>query len=182
MLLEEAISVARETGDKVALADALGDFALLEASERNYHLALDLNTEALALAGELGDPGRVLTARYNVAWFLRLMGRAQEALEQMRNLIPHIIERNDPDFLTILAQDYAAILADLGDHHRAVRLLGAADAMHQRLGIPGDPTQQGLLADPIAKTHGAMTSEDWDAAYQAGRNTTVEDILTEAAS
>jgi hypothetical protein len=78
-----------------------------------------------------------------------------------------------------LAEDYAAILAELGDHSSAVRLLAAADLIHERSGIPRSRAQQAEIAGPLAKAHAAMPGQEWDTAYQQGRNTPLEDLLSQ---
>ena len=79
----------------------------------------------------------------------------------------------------MLAEDYAAILADSGDYLTAVRLFGAADAMLERLGNLRYPVQEAELAQPIAKTRSSLSPTEWNTAYQAGRETTVEALLAE---
>jgi predicted ATPase/class 3 adenylate cyclase len=180
-LWEEAISVARETDDKSDLCAALGDLALLELHEGNHQASLDRLTEARDIARALDDPYLILAANYSMAGTLRVVGRVREAQEQMRHLIPQILEYDEPDFLADLADDYAAILADIGEEHQlAVRLLGAADAMRRRIGTPRNLLQQAEMAEPIAKTRTALRPDEWDDAYQAGGSTSVEDALGEA--
>jgi tetratricopeptide (TPR) repeat protein len=179
-LLEEALMVARESGDKRYVQHALADFAILEDSEGNYQRSTELYTEVLHLARELGDTAIALTARHNMACILREMGRVEEAQMQMRNLIPQHLQLTPAPGLTVLAEDYAAILAELGDHSLAVRLLGAADARRERLQTPRDAWQQAEIAETIAKTRAALPTQEWNDSYQTGRNTTIEDTLTQA--
>ena len=85
--------------------------------------------------------------------------------------------------MTALAEDYAAILAEVGDHRSAVRLLGAADTMRQRLGSPRHKVQAAEIAGPIAKTRDGLPEQDVGAsAYQAGRRSTIEAALREASA
>jgi tetratricopeptide (TPR) repeat protein len=179
-LLEEALMVARESGDKRYVQHALADLAILEAVEGNYQRSTELNIEALDLAHELGDTVIALIARENMACTLREMGRVEEAQMQMHNLIPQALQLATSTGLTALAEDYAAILAELGDHKLAVRLLGAADARRERLETPREAWQQTEIAEPIAKARAALSTQEWNDAYQTGRNTTIEDALTQA--
>ena len=178
-LYKEALTLARESGDKTSLMRVLGDVAIFEGSQHNLLQALELDTEALSLARQLGNAYEALQSQHNMACTLREMGRADEAKQQMCDLIPAILELNDAAQLIAMAEDYAAVLAELGDHHQAVQLLGAADAMHQRLGVPRDTRQEAEIAEPIAKTRVALTSHEWEDTYQTGRHTTVEDALTQ---
>jgi predicted ATPase/class 3 adenylate cyclase len=179
-LLEESIAVAREAGDKLGLGLGLGDIAELEGFLGNHSRSLELNGQCLAIAQELGDAPLVLETEWGMACTRRQMGRIEEAEMQMRRLIPQGLAINEPLVLVFFTEDYAAVLAELGAHHRAVRLLGAAEAMRERLGTPRGARQQAQIAEPIAKTRTALLPRDWDDAYQAGRDTTVEDGLREA--
>jgi hypothetical protein len=104
----------------------------------------------------------------------------EEAREHLRNLIPQQLAFSEPDRLPCVAEDHGAVLAELGDHQPAVLLLGAADAMRERLGTPRDPAQQADIAEPIAKARTALPTQEWNDAHQTGRNTTVEDALNQA--
>jgi predicted ATPase/class 3 adenylate cyclase len=177
---EEALRVARAINDSEQVEDCLANFGLMEACEGNFERSLSMNNEAIAIARERGDSTAARLYEHNMACTMRMTGQVEDAQRHMRNSIPHILRDNEPAMLMVLAEDYAAVLCDLGQHPRAVRLLGAAEAMRERLGVPRPGTQQADLAEPIAKTRAALTLEEWDDAYQAGRNTTIEDALTEA--
>ncbi|MET0998825.1 MAG: adenylate/guanylate cyclase domain-containing protein [Marmoricola sp.] len=179
-LYGEAVGVARESADRGQLRVVLGEFAILEASEGHHEESLALDAQALAIARELGDPIGALTAEHNMACTLREMGRFDDAHQQMRTLVPRSLEVAGPGALTALAEDYAAILAELSDYLPAVRLLGAADAMRERLGSPRHHMQAAEIAGPIAKAREGLSEQTWNQAYQAGRGTTIEAALREA--
>jgi predicted ATPase/class 3 adenylate cyclase len=192
-LLEEVVAVARGSDDEGQLSVVLSYFGILESAEHEHQAALKLDTEAVNVARELRVSGTApgagyrfhgtpieLVVQHNIACELRWLGRVEEAKGLMRRLIPQFLEANTPATIVFHAEDYAAVLADLGDHRRAVRLLGAADAMRQRLGTPRSPSQQAQIGDSIAKTHAALSTDEWNETYQAGRNTAVEDALREA--
>ncbi len=179
-LYEAAIAHDRKYGHKAQLRVDLGDFAILEGSERNYQRSLELDAEALAIARELDDPFAVLFQQHNMACTLRVTGRVKEASQQLHELVPQILQVDDAAFVMILAEDYAAVHAELGTYKTAAHLLGAADAMHERLGIVRDPMQDEEIAESIALAMTRLSTAEWDDAYEAGRNTTVEEALTKA--
>jgi hypothetical protein len=117
-----------------------------------------------------------------MACTLREMGRLADAHERMRALVPRSLEVAPPGTLTVLAEDYAAILAEVGDHRSAVRLLGAADAMRQRLGSPRHTMQAAEIAGPVAKTRDGLPQQTWDRTYEAGRSSTIEAALREVSA
>jgi predicted ATPase len=179
-LFEEALTLARDLEDPERIQVVLMVFAVFELSHHNYQSSLDLNAEALTVARQLGRPEITLTAQENLACSLRRMGRLQEAQTQMSAIMSSVRQRDSPGALMTFAEDYAAILADLGGHHAAVRLLGAAEALRARFSVPRMSVQQEELNEPMAKCRAALSAEEWAHAYQTGRNMTVEDALNEA--
>jgi tetratricopeptide (TPR) repeat protein len=176
-LYEEYLTLARASGDSRLLLGALGTLANLELSERRYESALELFRQGVAIATELGDPVKLVVNQHNLACTLHRMGQFEKAATQMLDRVAQILRLNTPWMLIVFAEDYAATLAELGRYHQAARLLGAADAMRDRVGSKRPPTQQIYIDQPIAKARNAVTAEEWDTYYQAGHSMTVEQAL-----
>ena len=79
----------------------------------------------------------------------------------------------------VLAEDYGAVLADLGRSEHAARLLGAADAMRERHAHPRNPGQVAEIEEPFAKARTALGEESWRREYQRGHEMAIEEALTE---
>ena len=62
----------------------------------------------------MGDVVAVSDSQQNLACTLRMLGRAGEADLMMRQVIPVALAYQDDQNAATLAEDYAAILADLG--------------------------------------------------------------------
>lgn len=92
-------------------------------------------------------------------------------------MIPQAIRLYEPDGLAALAEDYAAALVETGEHRRAIRLIGAADATRTHHATPRNPQQQAEIAQPFTEARAALSPEDYDREYQAGLNMTVENAL-----
>jgi predicted ATPase/class 3 adenylate cyclase len=178
-VLEEAIALARDVGDKARLADALQNLAHVEHAEGNDARALALQRSALDLYREVGNDWMVLVVPHNIAVVYRALGQPEEASRQMTKQLPQIVQLADPSSLISIAEDYAAVLADLGEHDHAVRLLGATDAMRERNGITRDPLET-ENDEAFARARAAMPTDAWDREYQRGSHTSVEDALAEA--
>jgi hypothetical protein len=133
--------------------------------------------ESVDLLLAIGDEVGILQARHNIACTLRQMGRLSDAHRQMGQQIPAMVKFADPEMLMVLAEDYAALLAQLGAHEAATRLLGAADATRERNGTPRDGAQEREVNEPFEEVRTAMGDERWNREYEAGRNTPVEDAL-----
>ena len=76
-----------------------------------------------------------------------------------------------------MAEDYGAVLAELGNHHEAVQLLGAADAQRDRTHYVREPAQAADIRAPFDAARAAMSQTHWNDAYHAGRSTSISDLL-----
>lgn len=86
---EEALAVARAATDPAARdwdASLLHNVGMTHADAEDWPAALAAFDEALAARERIGDPGRTRVARWMVAWTLRHLGRADEALAIQRAL------------------------------------------------------------------------------------------------
>jgi hypothetical protein len=180
-LFEEAVSVARASGDKAALYLSLHEFAnYTGALAGDQDHALQLNYEALRTAREIDSPYAVLNEQQNIACTLRLSGRLREAHELMRQVVPDALALNVTANLMFAAEDYAALLAELGHARSAARLLGAADGVHERSGIARQASQEAEISAAIARARASLPADEWKRAYEAGRTTPIYDVIVHA--
>ena len=177
---EEAISLARESGDQTSLHGCLLDLATFESYQHHYERAIELGAESLKIAQDLGHTFGALIARHNIAWEMLQMGRVDEAADEMRRVIVESLDLDEQAMLLAVALDYAVVLAALGSPRAAVRLLGAADAGYQHLDSLVDPLQQDDRAQLIDNTKACLAADEWDEAYASGRTTRIEDALAES--
>jgi tetratricopeptide (TPR) repeat protein len=173
----EVVALSRETGDMTRLAIGLWHLAGVEADEGDCTRSLELLEVAIHIHEKQHEELLVIDALYTKACILRRMGRSREAYEQMRDLIPDYVRLSSPEMLVTTAEDFGAILADLGDRQHAIRLLGSAEAMRERIGAPREPVQQAEIAEPYTELRSDMTASDWEREYQRGRSMLVEDAL-----
>jgi predicted ATPase/class 3 adenylate cyclase len=180
-LLEEALSIARASDDEQYLAHVLGDLVLPEIDQRNHQRALELLTECLGIARRRGSIRGVLGTEHNMACLLLELGRAEEAQTMMQGLIRGFLDLKERALMLVVPEDYAAIVAELGEHRLAVRLIGAADAAREEFGEVRRRQQNDWVQGTIVKTHEALSDLEWDAAYAEGRRTPLEEALEELA-
>ena len=157
---EEALGWARESGDKTTLSFALADFGYLEAEEHHYEQALAMQMEALEIEREIGDPFAATMLEQDRAVTLRLMGRPQEAYDQLVDLMPRVLEINSSMMVTNIADDCAAVLAALDQTAEAVRLLGAADERRERLGTPRITAEMPDAAATVERTRQSLSEHE----------------------
>jgi predicted ATPase/class 3 adenylate cyclase len=178
--MQQGILAAEEAGDRRQKADILLVLADLEANEHRFDRAIELYDEALALLSELRADVATLWARQNRACTLREMGRLPEAAHAFNALLPQALHIFSSVGLITLAEDYGAVLADLGEHSQAVRLLAAAEAMRIRHATPRPTMQETEIAGPFTRARVALSEDTWHLEYQTGHQMTVEQALSQA--
>ena len=175
---DEAIAIAMSTGNMLQLHQALADLAWhIQSTSGDHEAVLQLKQEALAVAKRTGNPYAALTDQHNVGCTLRMLGRFDEAYAIMRPLIPTALAMNVTGNVMACAEDFAAMLAEIGDSERAAFLLGAADARHDEVGQRRLPQQDFEIADALDKARAALGSDGWNAAYERGRSTPIREVL-----
>ena len=179
-VFQEVISIVRELGDPAALRIALTELGGYESGDGNLERAVEVEREAVAVAIGMGDVVAVSDARHNLACSLRLSGRAGEAARMMREVIPVALAYEDESNAAVLAEDYAAILAELGHDRLAARLIGSADGWHATSGLPPSNTQLAEVAEAMGAARARLPQEEWDAEYRSGWDGWVEDELARA--
>jgi hypothetical protein len=136
--------------------------------------------EAFEVAKRTGNPFVALTNEHNIACTLRMLGRNREAYEMMRPLIPTALAMSVTGNLMSCAEDFGALLAELGEIELAAMLLGAADARHDEVGQRRLPQQDLEIADAFERARAASRAADWDEAYRQGRATPIREALLRA--
>jgi tetratricopeptide (TPR) repeat protein len=177
--LEESVFRARQSGDDMMLAEQLQALAGLEMDEDNCEHSLALLQEAADLSHR-GDGGYLHShTNHSIALVLRRLGRLNEAHELMSTNLREWMHAESNLNLASDAEDYSALLGDVGFVTWIPVLLGAADAVHEHSGWARDGRQTSQVTSAIAAARATMNSEEWAAAYRRGRNMTVRDALQE---
>jgi predicted ATPase/DNA-binding NarL/FixJ family response regulator len=178
-LYEEALGVARDLGDQSLVAFAL--FNLGDAAYRRSDLtaAAVLSDEALALFQSLGDRLLVALASFNVAQVALARGHVAEAArlyEQiLREIRPYGVKVLEANALAGLA----GVAAAAGHPERAARWLGTTQALCEALAVPVLP-HHAQHNRAIAATRVALPEHMHQAAWDAGRALTVDEVIAEA--
>ncbi|HLL07426.1 MAG TPA: tetratricopeptide repeat protein [Nocardioidaceae bacterium] len=178
--LDEAIAAAKQADDQRQVAIALCVLADVEAYSQNFKRAIELYDAAQELSQRVHDDYGALTTQHNRACTLREMGRLADAERDFADLVTQALRIYNPAGLVTVAEDYAAVLAELGEHQQALRLLGAAEAMRERNSNPRPQSQEAEIGEPFAKVRAALSDDDWNHEYRAGYTLAIADALTEA--
>ena len=176
--LEGALALRRRLGNDAWLTKALGNLAGVEEELGNYARAEELTNEALAIIRASGDLHEEATQGQNLANLLAVSGRVDEARQLAQSLVEPILQLRSPNLTMAFANTYMNILIRLGDPVTAAHLIGAEEAMRDRLSLPNPYEEQERLEAWTAVSE-LVTAQDWERAIQKGRDSSVEALLAE---
>jgi len=134
-ILGEALSLAREVGDRPGIARCLWAEGVARSNlQGNPQGALPLLSTSIAIFRDLGD-------LFGLAWALHSQGMARlrvgelaAAEESLLEMISLLGEARDPSGLAIALGDEAQLALARGDRARAIRLAGAAAGLKHLTG------------------------------------------------
>ena len=166
--VEEAVELARALGDKHELTTAINGLAQLHRVDGRLDLAEPLYEQAIALARELGDRELVAIGLLNVAmvWIgrdagARAYGALAEAIATAQALGNKAVGQGALDVVTGLAAWH-------GEHERAARWFGAAQAQMLETGLQRDPIDQVFLTPLVDRSRAALGGAAFAAAESEG--------------
>lgn len=179
--MEEQLACARELGDRTQIGAALTNLGLAAAEAGDLGAARARQDEALRLAGEIGDRRLETYALGNSALVCRLDGDYPAARAFHRRALRLGRDLGEPRVIAGNLEELASVEAAEANFGLAACLLGAAQALRERLGEP--------LADPdlprhdqvIADVRGALGDERYQADWDQGRSMPEQEIVTLAA-
>ena len=182
-LLEEALALYREVGDKMGLAACLRLSGQLALSQGNAAEARPLAEEALALFRETGH-------RQGTSLSLCLLARVeanQENYQTARALYEQSLTTatrgiDDMGLVASCLEGLAAVVAAQGELTWAARLWGAAEVHREVIGAPLPPVDHAAYQDSIAAARSQLGDKTFAAAWAEGRAMTPEQALADQSS
>jgi predicted ATPase/DNA-binding CsgD family transcriptional regulator len=168
-LFEENVAMHRELGNKEGMSFALnqGDIAT-----------------ACMLAEEQAELGRDYADQEYVAEALFLLGKAAAARRDYANAYVQYEES-----LTLFRgmgykmqsayclEGLARVVSAQGDHPRAVRFWGAAEALREAIGSPLPPIERADYEQAVTVARGQLGEQIFAAIWAVGRTMTMEQVL-----
>jgi predicted ATPase/class 3 adenylate cyclase len=179
-LFEEGIDLFRERGDKLGLASCLINLGLVVYSQGDLERAVRLTEEAVALYRELGVRRNIAVGLGNLGWMALLqndLSRAADLFEEDLGLARDI-------GVNLLVQSglegCACVAGAQGEAQRAAQLWGAAQTLHQAMGIPRDTDWLEEADERISDVRSGMGERAWEEALAMGQAMKLEEAVSYA--
>ncbi len=187
-LYEEALALYRTRGEVMGVAWVLNQLAYTELAQSNLEQATMLSEEALAiseLGRELDDEETIATGLLILGLAANLQGDPGRAKGLLKDslAISLKLERKGITIVDLaeILEGLAAVAGALGQHLRATRLWGAAEAMRM-VRRPWSSTERMLHEPQLAAARSRLDEPTWEAAFSEGKAMTLEEAVRYALS
>jgi predicted ATPase/DNA-binding CsgD family transcriptional regulator len=176
-IAEDAVTRFRELEEHWWLGRALNVYANNLTEIGDAERATTALEEALALFEELGDGWWIGTTLDSLGHVSRKLGDYPLALARYQQSMTGMAEQGDPHGIAIELACVAQTLIASGRLFKAVRLIGAAQAIADRLGVAEMP--RGYEQD-VATARSILSDQAYAEAFDAGRALTMTEAMAEA--
>ncbi len=179
-LHEEAREVARTGGDPRGGAGVLNNLGLIALLRGDHERAMELYEEHVRLGREAGDDFGVAVGLDNLAALTLARGDLRQSAKRHQEVLALWRTRRDPVRLAQTVGAAAGVAGAAGKAERAARLMGAAEALRERIGTPLARINESEYERDLANAHRGLSDEVFSVAWAAGRALPLEAALDEA--
>jgi predicted ATPase/class 3 adenylate cyclase len=177
---KEVLATSRRSGFTGRIAAALSDLGELRRLQGDHERAASLYQESLALARQLGNKVSVANALHNlghVAHHERADATAAARFLDSMALFRHL---GDKRGMAACMAGLAGVAASQGKAIRAIRLLGAAEAVWEAIDARMPAPDRAEFEHNVAVARAQLDDAGFEGAWAAGRELSLEEAVAEA--
>jgi len=178
-LLEESLDLFRAAEVEHGVARALAMLVMRDAQAGDWQSAIARLEEVVAIWRRLGDR---LQLAFDLIWLAFAYGRAgrpREARSAALEALASFREAGNATGIGLAFRDLAFLAVWEGRPQEALRLVGAAESLRDRIGGGPPPGFGGMLeGDPAAEARAQLSEDEAERCWQQGRSMELEEALT----
>jgi tetratricopeptide (TPR) repeat protein len=179
-LSERAAELYRESGDRRGHALAVSNLGGIALERGEYAKAASLSEQAYGLFETLEDSEGMAFALVNQGYAALSEHEHERALVLLRQALRRVAELEFRDVIGYCFEGLAAVLAFTGQPDPAARLLGAAEALRESLGVDLAPAERETHEETAAAVRAALGEEQFSDAWRLGRELALEQAIAYA--
>jgi predicted ATPase/DNA-binding SARP family transcriptional activator len=179
-LSERAAELYRESGDRRGHALAVSNLGGIALERGEYAKAASLSEQAYGLFETLEDSEGMAFALVNQGFAALSEHEHERALVLLRQALRRVAELEFRDVIGYCFEGLAAVLAFTGQPDPAARLLGAAEALRESLGVDLAPAERETHEETAAAVRAALGEEQFSDAWRLGRELALEQAIAYA--
>lgn len=175
---EAALELFRQCGNKPGMAQVLNVIGELARTSNHLDLAKSANEECLELVRETGEKRREMMVLGNLGCIVREQGDIEDAERFIRESIFLALEYTlDQYIIVTVLNPLARILAARGELEQGIRLLGAAEAILDFMGVWLAAGDLPVYERDLAFIHDLVDDETFQRCWDEGRTLSLEQAL-----
>jgi predicted ATPase/DNA-binding SARP family transcriptional activator len=175
-LLRDCVPTWREIGHRSGLVDALRSLGDCARVERDLAAARAFLEESLSVAREIGARPLEALALQSLA----RLASEEHCLERAQRLFTEALvlwrDIDDTAGTAAAIRGLGEVAARMGELDRAAQLLGAAEALRERVGAVVAPYELGVYEHAVAAARTGLDQETFATSWAAGRTLEAEAI------
>ena len=148
--------------------------------QREFEKAREKYTIAMQTMLEIGSTRNVTMIKSDLAHILRYEGNYPEAISAYHETIIEWKRMGHRAAVAHQLECMAFIAKSMGQTEKAARMLGAAEALRQRIDIPMAPQEQAEYAGEVADLKANMDEKEFASLWADGRTMTMEQAIAYA--
>ena len=174
---KEARSIARTLGDEYRETRPLHMLAAATRMEGDLQGAQTLYEESLALARKLGDEGMISGELENLGSVSLHLGDLKKAKDRYREAAKRSYQQQNMYLLPYVPLHFSMVALEEGKHDRAVKLLGASEALFESSGMSPDPDEVVERDSTISKLRKTVDENSFNRLWAEGRKLSLDQTV-----
>jgi predicted ATPase/class 3 adenylate cyclase len=170
----DALAVARRTKDEHLIAGSLVNLATKEEALGRYEAARALLEEAVSVERRIGAVAPAAHTLHNLGQIHLLEGDTEAAAARFREALPTLHEVGNMVLIGWTLAGLGNVAFAHRDHARAARLLGAGEALHERIGFVMSPAVLRIHLQQTGDIRAMRVEPDVAAAWADGATLPLE--------
>jgi tetratricopeptide (TPR) repeat protein len=179
-LISESLSVHKALGSRALVASAYNNLGLVARYSGDMAQAREMLLQALTVQQEVGDRPRLAITRLNIGTINRLDGRYAESLSALEIATTEALEIGERRVQAWCIKELGHLAIAGGLYETGLRLLGAAEAWRQTIGMSFNPAGPEEIARDRAIAESALGPVLASSAWEHGHNLSLEEAFSEA--
>jgi tetratricopeptide (TPR) repeat protein len=181
-LCEEGLALFRELGDAAGTSDTLNLLGELARLDTDYERAASAYQEAADIHSEQGNRLREAVSRGNLSYVAYHQGDYEGAKAHILEAFALFPEVHDTYYRTHGLSTLAGPVAALGNPQKAARLLGASDALLEKMGLGLQAGDRFEIERYVAAVKEQLDDATFEATWAEGRAMSFEEAVAYALS
>ena len=179
-LFEESLALFREVDDAAGIAEVLNMLGEVRRLQGDDRAAERLYEESLGLWRELGDQQYIATVLHNLGRLAQRQGDTRRAVALLADSLTRFQCLQIPNGVALCLRGLAGVAVELQRLEPAARILGAAGALAERVGVVEDSADRAQSESALEAARSRLGAEQFAALWSAGKEFSMDAAVAEA--